>query len=785
MRVPASWLRDYVPFDVSVEELAERMSMSGTKVEAIHHRGVPAGLELYRVGRVVSREQHPNADRLSLCTVDVGEGEPRRIVCGASNFQAGDTVAVALPGATLPDGTVLEKAVLRGVESDGMMLSERELELSGDHQGIMLLDGSARPGSLLADVLPIAETVIEFEVTPNRPDCLSVYGIAREAAATLDVPLAPWPGVEPEPTGAGTVADYVTARVDALDLCPRWAGRVFTDITVAPSPAWLKARISAAGMRPISNVVDISNYVMLCVGEPTHTFDLDRVAGREIIVRRARDGERIVTLDGQERILDSDIVVIADAEKPSAIGGLMGSEWSEVHEGTTTVLLECANFDGPSAHRASSRLGLRTEGSTRWEKGLDPHLVPRALALASQLLVEVCGARLVPGTVDVHGELPEPPLVPLRPGLVERVVGVRYEPEEIARILGRLGYASEDGRWRVPTWRAADTPREIDLVEEVARIGGLDRVPALLPPHAAAVGGLTREQTLRERVVEVLLGAGFSEAATTAFTDPDTVARLRLAGDDPRARPIALRNPMAKDQGLMRTLVFPSLLQSVHRNLAAGAPGVALFEIAGVYLPSDAELPDEPLHLSAVMAGPGAGFLELKGALEVLLRVLRVPIDVRPAAEPFLHPGRSARAGELGFLGELHPLVAEAFDVDTGVVVMELDLGALLARVPAAPQYRDVVSFPPVRQDIAVIVADDVPAGDVVEAAREAGGEVLTAVDVFDVYTGPQVGERRKSLALHLTFQAPDRTLTDAEADAMRDRVVAALRDRFGAELRG
>src|SRR6478672_5350712 len=346
MRVPVSWLRDYVAFDMPLPELGELMSMTGTKVEALHRRGVPAGLDRYLVGRVLSREQHPNADRLSLCTVDIGTGDPQQIGCGASNFEAGATVAVALPGAALPDGTELQVAKLRGLESHGMMLSERELELGQDHDGIMVLPGDWQVGDALIDHLAIADDVLEFEITSNRPDCQNVYGIAREVSAVLDTDLAEWPGTEPDATGVGTAGHYVKARIDAPDMCPRWAARVFTNVRVGPSPPWLKARIAAAGMRPISNVVDITNYVMLAIGEPTHAFDLDKIAGREIIVRRAAAGEPVTTLDGQQRTLDTETLVIADAEKPSAIAGLMGAEWSEVTDSTTTVLLECANFDG-------------------------------------------------------------------------------------------------------------------------------------------------------------------------------------------------------------------------------------------------------------------------------------------------------------------------------------------------------------------------------------------------------------------------------------------------------
>jgi phenylalanyl-tRNA synthetase beta chain len=782
--VPVSWLREYVSFDLPPRELGERLSMTGTKLEALHRRGVPRALERYRVGRVLSREQHPNADRLSLCSVDIGAGEPQQIVCGARNFEAGATVAVALPGAVLPDGTELRVAKLRGLESHGMMLSERELELGQDHDGIMLLPDDWPVGDALIDHLAIADDVLEFEITSNRPDCQNVYGIAREVSAVLDTGLADWPGTEPEPTGEGKASDYVRARIDAPDMCPRWAARVFTNVHVGPSPPWLKARINAAGMRPISNVVDITNYVMLAIGEPTHAFDLDKVAGREIVVRRATDGERVTTLDGQDRVLDTDTLVIADAEKPSAVAGLMGSEWSEVTAGTTTVLMECANFDGPTTQASSIRLGLRTEGSSRWEKGLDPHLPPKALRLASQLMVELAGATLVPGEIDLHGDLPEPPVVPLRRERLEGLIGITYSDDEVARALGRLGYEWQDGGWRVPTWRAADTTREVDLIEEVARIRGLERVPARMPGGDPGGGRLNPEERLRRRVVDVLRGAGMSEAATLTLWDLGMPERLRLAAGDRRAALVELQNPMSAEWAAMRTLVFPGLLASARRNLAMSAPHVALFEIGHVFLRGDGQLPDQPSRVAGVLAGEGAGFFAAKGVVEALFGAARVDTPAfRPAEEPFLHPGRAAAVGD-GLVGELHPLVAEAFELEPGVAVFELGLDGLRGRPPEDVLYRDVTSFPPLRQDIAVVVAEDVAAGRVVDVVRAAGGDALTRVDVFDVYRGPQVGEGHKSLALHLVFQAPDRTLTDAEADAVRERVVAALAAQVGGELR-
>jgi phenylalanyl-tRNA synthetase beta chain len=611
-----------------------------------------------------------------------------------------------------------------------------------------------------------------------------VYGIAREVSAALDTDLAPWPGSEPDATGSGTVDDHVAARIDASDLCPRWAGRVFTDVSVGPSPPWLKARIAAAGMRPISNVVDITNYVMLAIGEPTHAFDLDKVAGGEIVVRRARHGEPVTTLDGQERTLGGDVLVIADAERPSAIAGLMGAEWSEVSETTTTVLIECANFDGPSTQRSSIGLGLRTEGSSRWEKGLDPHLVPRALTLASQLMVELTGARLVPGTIDLHGELPERPAVGIRKERLEALIGVEYADAEIDRALTRLGYERDGDRWIVPTWRAADTTREVDLIEEVMRIAGIERVPAEMPGGHPGGGRLGGDEALRRLVVDVLRGAGLSEAATLTLWDAGVPDRLRLAAGDARRGLVELQNPMSSEWTAMRTLVFPGLLHSARTNLAMGLARVAMFELGHVFLRSGEKLPDQPSRVAGVLAGAGSGFFEIKGIVEALLAAARVDAPgFRPANEPFLHPGRSAAVLD-GFVGELHPAVAAAFGLEGTIAVFEVGIDGL--RGPAREQvlYRDVTTFPPLRQDIAVVVGEDVPAGRVVEIVRAAGGPELASVGVFDVYRGPPVPEGRKSVALHLVFQSSERTLTDAEADTARAGIVAALASAVGGELR-
>lgn len=806
MRVPYSWLREYCAPEASLEEVERALTLSGTKVEAIHHHGVGNGGENFVVGRVLSAEQHPNADRLKVCTVDLGDGEPAQIVCGAPNVAAGQTVAVARPGAVMPDGTKLKKAKLRGVESQGMILSESELEISQDHDGIMVLeDGAAEPGTPLVDVLPVAEDVIEFEITPNRPDCLGVYGIARELAAAFDAPLAPEPWAE-DPGQAGAVPG-VEIDVQAPDLCPRFTVRLFEDVKVGPSPAWLKARLTAAGMRPINNVVDITNYVMLLTGQPLHAFDADKVAGGRLTIRRARDGEQLQTLDGQVRTLDSDMVVIEDADGPTSLAGVMGGARSEVSGTTTRVLLEAASWIGHNIHRTSQKLALRSEASARFEKGLAPEQAMEAQIVATRLLVELCGARIVGGTIDAGPFAQDPPapvVLPLRAQRVASLLGMEIDRGRQARRLEALGFGVEETdeglSVTVPPFRRGDVTREVDLIEEVARFE-LDRLPATLPKRRGAAGHLTPEARLRRRALDALIDRGAYEVVGWSFADPGVADRLRLPEDDPRRRFVVLDNPMSEDQSVMRTTLLGSLLDAARLNVSRGAGDLTLVEQGTVYLRrDDRKLPDEHRSLGLLLHGrahqPTWGvpdprpvdFFMAKGMLEALLQVLRVDWAVERATEPFLHPGRAAKvlAGgeEIGWVGELHPLVAREWDLSEQLAGFELHLDKLVAHAVAVPRFSPISSFPPVRQDIAVVVPDEVTAARVVETVRKAGGALLSDARVFDVFRGEQVGEGRTSLGVALTFQAPDRTLSDEEVAPVREKIVAALTE-LGGELRG
>jgi len=818
MKVPLSWLQAYCDPGLAPAELAERLSMTGTEVERVGHAGAPSGAG-FVVGSVLAVEPHPNADRLRVCTVDVGEAEPRTIVCGAPNVAAGQAVAVALPGAVLGDGTKLRKAKLRGVQSAGMILSETELEIGTDGDGIVVLETDATPGEPLERLLPIAEAVLDLEITPNRADCLGIYGVAREVHAITAAELAPAPWQDDaEPAGEGGVAAIASVRVDVPELCPRFTARAFTDVRIGPSPLWLKARLSAAGQRPINNVVDITNYVMLLTGQPLHAFDLDEVPGGEIVVRAAADGERMTTLDGIERSLDAESVVVCDRDGPTAVAGIMGGRVSEVSETTTRVLLEVATWNGTNILRTSNLLGLRSEASTRFEKQLHPDLAMRAQRVAAKLMVELCGARLVPGTIDVDSRPASmaPFDVSYRPARSDALLGMTLEPELAGEYLGRLGFevhgdGSEAIRVTVPADRHFDVTREIDLIEEVARVHGLDEhLPATLPGRSGAVGGLARHQVLLRRVEDLLADAGLDEAITWSFVDP---ARGGLAGLDAIA-PVAVHNPLSEEQSVMRTDLVGGLLAAAAHNLARGVERIALFESGRVYLPQAPPAAAGPLgggfaglrpspvaephRLAAVVVGElgggwrggarSADFYDAKGLVELIAAALGTAPAFVAGARPYLHPARAAEVAvagaPAGWIGELHPALLAELGARSGAA-FEIDLEPLLEGAGAGAEvYEDVTTHPAVAEDIAVVADGDLGAERVRETIIDAGGELLAEAAIFDVYEGDQVPEGKRSLALRLLFRAPDRTLTDAEVAAVRERIVAALA-AIGAELRG
>ncbi|HEX4035217.1 MAG TPA: phenylalanine--tRNA ligase subunit beta [Solirubrobacteraceae bacterium] len=800
MLVPRDWLSEYCDAPLDTAELAARMTLRGVKVERTFRYGPPSD-EHYVVGRVIEAVQHPNADRLRVCSVDVGGGEPSTIVCGAPNVAAGQTVAVARPGAAMADGRTLGAAKLRGILSEGMILATDEIALGGDHAGILVLDDGPAAGTPLATVLPLGTDVLEFEITPNRPDCLAVYGVAREVHAATGAPLAPppWSG---DPGTLDAAPPGIEIAVDCPDLCPRFTARVFEEVTVGPSPLWLVGRLLAAGMRPISNVVDITNYVMHLTGQPLHAFDLDRVAGASLTVRRASAGETVDTLDGATYALSEGMIVITDAEGPTSLAGIMGGSRSEVGEGSTRVLLEAANWDGATVQRTSVSLGVRSEASARFEKGLSRLSPLEGQAVASALLIELCGARLLPGTVDVGGPGPEPAPLRLRPPRVAELLGTDIPAERCAEILGSLGFeVSDELVVGVPHWRTGDVTREVDLIEEVARIDGLERLPATLPPRRGVAGRLTHAQRLRRRAEDALAARGVSEIAGWTFTDPALLERLRLGEEHPMRRVLRVRNPLSESLSLLRPTLLGSLLDAAAHNTARDAGALALFESGTVFRAAadGGGLADEHHGLAVLLCGGPqraswraaeaevADFYAAKGLLEAVLEVAGVQWELGACDQPFLHPGASAgvSCGEvsLGLIGEVHPLVCQAWELDRAAF-WAIDLGRLAAAAPEVVAYQPFGEFPAVREDLAVVVADGVSAASVIAAVRSAGGASLASVEVFDVYRGAQVGEGRVSLALHLEFRASDRTLTDSDVAAAREQIAAALREAVGGELR-
>jgi phenylalanyl-tRNA synthetase beta chain len=804
MRIPLHWLREYVNPPLDVAHLAERLAMTGTEVERVERHGV-AALENFIVGKVLNAHKHPDADRLTVCSVDIGEREPSQIVCGALNVAAGQTVAVAKPGAVMPDGTVLRKAKLRGQESNGMILAEDEVAIGTDHDGIMVLEADGlRPGQPLTEVLPIATEVLVLEVTPNRPDCLGIYGVAREVHAATNTPLNPPPWAH-DSGSTDTIPEGITITVDAPKaLCPRFTARVFENVTIGPSPLWLKARLTAAGQRPISNVVDITNYVMLLTGQPLHAFDLDRIAGPQLTIRTAHAGEQIETLDGQTRTLDEQTVLIEDADGPTSIAGIMGGARSEVEPQTTRVLLEAANWDGANIHRTSLKLGLRSEASTRFEKQIQPEQAMEAQAVATELMLELTGATLKPGTVDIGGPGPDPQTIRLRDGKIESVLGAPVARERTAQILTALEFDPHDEPdgldVTVPAFRRADITREADLIEEVARIDGLDKLPASLPSRHGASGRLTETQKLRRTAQDALTAQGLDEVVGWSFVSADLADKLRTPGE----MAVELENPMSAEQSRLRTRLIGSLLDIAGRNRARGATTIRLFEAGAVYLPAldPTELPDEPHHLSAVLIGPvrpptwrdpalkTADFFAAKGMLGALLDTIRAPWTVvADAGTPFLHPGRAARIDvgttTAGWIGEIHPLVAAQWGIEDTIAAFELDLDAVEPHATRTTLYEDLTSFPELREDLAVIVEDSTTADSVLSTVRHAGAPLLKYATVFDVYRDAQrIGEHKVSLALRLFYRAPDRTLTDEEVAAQRAKIVKALEDTHAGRVR-
>lgn len=805
MQVSYQWLKQYVDLSWGPEELAERLTMGGVEVEQVFYRA--EGLSGVVTGRIVHLEPHPNAAKLQICRVDVGQPELVTIVTGADNVYEGAVVPTALIGAKLPTGMEIGHAELRGVASAGMLCSAEELGIDKKmvppemRDGIYLLPHSVAPGQDIRQVMGLDDYGLELGLTPNRSDCLSMLGVAYEVAALADQKVR-LPELFPLTTQATN--GEVKVEIVAPELCPGYLGLIIDNVAVGPSPLWLQNALQAAGLRPINNIVDVTNYVLLELGQPLHAFDLDKLQGKQVRVRRAQIGETITTLDDVERQLTTDDLVIADAERAVAIAGIMGSQVAEVTEQTQRVFLESALFDYKSVRRSSRRLGLRTDASSRFDKGVDPARVIMALERAAQLFKQLnCGA---PESIAV-GQVPDVPVqqvISLRPERVEQLLGMAIGHDEMQRLLERLGLKVDSSSlpWQVvaPS-RRSDLQIEVDIIEEVARLYGLDKLPVGKMSGPLMRGALTPYQQAEQNLRHQLLGSGLSEILTLSFINPKEVIQV-VGVEHPWNEGLLLKNPLSTERSLMRPSLLFGLLQVLKYNAARQQQDLAIFEIANVFRPRPGAplgQPDEPLHLGMACMGQMPhnwhsaaieyDFFYLKGVLVNLLAKQGVRnLEWRRAEEKFLHPGRSAaiywNGSYLGYLGELHPDVAELYDLKQRAMVAEITLAPVLKQAGEIPLFQGIPRYPAVVRDLAVVVDRQVTAAQVAQVIKEAAGDLLVDLELFDVYQGEQVADQQKSLAYTLVLQSRERTLLDAEVAELQERVIKELSNQLGAKLR-
>jgi phenylalanyl-tRNA synthetase beta chain len=808
MRTSINWLKEYTAISESPEKLADMLTMAGIPVENIEYRG--EGLEKVVAGRITDITAHPNADRLYVCRVDIGV-MPIHVVTGAANLKVGNIVPVALPGAKLAGGLEIGTADFRGIKSYGMLCSADELGMDGKivppelRDGIYILPADTKPGADALAVLGLDDVVLEFELTPNRADCFSTVGLAREVAAITGGTLKrPMRMLKEE--GRDKATDLVSVTIEEPSLCPRFTGRVFQNVRIGPSPAWLQRRVQAAGMRPISNVVDVTNFVMMELGQPMHAYDYSLLAKGSIIVRRARPGERLTTLDGVKRELTPDMLVIADAVQAVGIAGVMGGLATEVSASTHTVFLEAAAFNPASVRRTSKALGLRSEASNRMERGLNVADIVRALDRAAELLEEMGACTVCPEVIDVYPGIQLPRQITTTAARINARLGVDLATAKMTDILRRLGFGVETKADKilvtVPTWRN-DVSRFDDLSEEIARIWGYDNIPLTTPFGSTKAGTQSYTQTIADRTKDILTGLGFSEIVTFSFSHPSVCDKLNLPADSTLRTAIPILNPITDDFPTMKTTLIGGVLKTVAGNLSRKNDDLRIYELGAVYLPKSlplTELPEEPPMLCGALCGKRADlawnqgreavdFYDAKGAVEVLLEKLGIDgYEISAGEYAAMHPGKTAlfhKDGELlGAVGEVHPKVLDAFGIGRKVYIFELDVTRLVKHAVLVGAYRSLPRFPAVARDLAVVLPQTVAAAQTAAAIKAAGGDLLAGVRLFDMYTGEQVPEGSKSLAFALTFQASDRTLTDDEVDGYLSRIVAHLEKTFAAKLR-
>lgn len=802
MNITYNWLKEFVDFDATPDELAALLTMLGLEVESMEKLG--AGMDDVVVALVEEKLQHPNADKLSLCRVNNGT-EVLDVVCGAQNFKQGDTVALAQIGAVLPGDFKIKRSKIRGEESFGMLCSEKELGLAEESAGIMVLSPAIAPlGTPIFAALGLKDTLFEIGLTPNRSDCLSVVGIARDLAAKLGLKVK-----SPQTSlveGAASVGSIIGVTIENPDLCPRYAARYISGCTIAPSPEWLVKRLNAIGIRSINNVVDVTNLIMMEAGQPLHAFDCDRLSGKRIVVRTAGEGELFTTLDNQPRVLTTTDLVICDAERPVALAGVMGGLNSEIEITTTSILLESAFFKPSTIRKTAKRLGLHTESSHRFERGIDIDSVSRALDRAALLIVELAGGSMAQGTLDVYPGKCDRAAITFRPEKANELIGINLEREAILDILTRLECQVTDdvdgGVSVIPPYYRLDIEREIDLIEEIARLNGYDKIPATMPIARVASDRPTRHQEIEKQVRDLLVSNGMNEIINFSFTAPDAAGKLLLNDDDSRRLAISLANPLVDEQSVMRTTLLPGLLETAARNMNFRSLDLKLFEMRRIYLPGEGDdMPHEPLCIVGALSGSRDGdgwsrpnelvdFYDAKGIVETVLDVLDIGgvTWVADGSEPYFHPGKSCRifAGRdcIGSVGELHPIVQKNFEIEKPVYCFELDFEKLVKYSRTKKTITAPSRFPDSTRDIALLVPEELAAAKIIDCIKAEKAKEIEHVEIFDVYRGKGVAEGFKSVAVRVRYRSFERTLADEEISSLHNKIVTGLIDKLQVTVR-
>ena len=794
MDLPMSWLSDYTDITgVTPKEYADKLTMSGSKVEGVTDLG--ADIDKVVVGEVLTCEMHPDSDHLHVCMVNVGEEEPIQIVCGAPNVAVGQKVPVALNGATLPGGVKIKKGKLRGVMSNGMICAADEMGIENSRlgyepeYGILVLPEDAKVGSDVKDLYGLNENVVEFEITSNRPDCFSIIGLARETAATFRKPFN-----VPAPTfteAGGDINDMIKVTIFDKDKCTRYSSRVVKNVKIGPSPKWMRERLEACGVRAINNIVDITNYVLLEYGQPMHAFDIRDLNGGQINVRRAAEGEVIKTLDEQDRTLTTDDLVIADAERAVAIAGVMGGFNSEIKDDTTTVVFESAMFNASSVRLTAQRVGLRTEASSRYEKGLDYNNTIPALNRACQLVEELGCGEIVSGVIDEMGNVPGAIEIKFRPEKINEFLGTDVSVEEMCEIFAALEIKVDmDTMMLYPPSFRPDLQAEADIAEEVARFYGYDMIPTTLMSGAATSGILTPEQKTERDIAAILTSQGMYEIYTYTFQSPAMLDKLNIPADSPMRDQVKITNPLGEDTSVMRTTMAGSMLETLGRNFNYRNKSAKLFELGRVYIPTAAgQLPDEKPTLMLGMYGD-VDFYDIKGAVEEIFERLHIKdADFeRVTDNPVYHPGRTAKISVkgkyIGIIGEVHPAVARSFEIGVKAYIGELDFNAIFNAANHDVKYTQLTRFPAVTRDFSILVDKLTPVAEIEKVMKKSGGKLLSKLELSDVYTGKQIPADKKSVMYKAEFKAPDRSLTGEEADNLHAKIVKNLARELDAELR-